>query len=172
MSIHDALLDVNKRWLCQALDLLGRIDQRKFPVWSGHLRHIVEFYECFLDGLESTHVDYDARKRDRSMETSPSAAAARICFIVDRLEKDVALRYDNVLFVRIEDADGLCLDDPYLMSSVRRELMTLSSHTIHHFALISMALRSHGVAMDPDFGMAPSTLRNRESQSLAVAEAA
>jgi len=44
-------------------------------------------------------------------------------------------------------------------SSVSRELQVLSSHTIHHFALIAMTLRLHGVEMDPDFGMAPSTLR-------------
>ena len=97
---------------------------------------------------------------------------AGICSIIDRLETEPALQYDNVLFVRIEDADSLELADPFLMSSVGRELMTLSSHTIHHFALISMTMRSHGVAMDPDFGMAPSTLRHRETQSLSVAEAA
>ncbi len=180
-NIHTALLDVNKRWLRQALDLLGRIDQRRFSMCPqglaphrvcSHLRHVVEFYECFLDGLESTHIDYDARKRDLFIESSPSAAATRICSVVDRLENEPALQFDNVLFVRIEDADGLHLADPYLMSSVGRELMTLSSHTIHHFALISMTMRSHGIAMDPDFGMAPSTLRHRESQSLSVAEAA
>src|SRR3569832_1580124 len=137
-----------------------------------HLRHIVEFYECFLDGLESTHLDYDSRKRDLTIESSPSAAATRICSIIDRLDTEPALQYDNVLFVRIEDADGLGLADPYLMSSIGRELLTLSSHTIHHFALISMTMRSQGMAMDPDFGMAPSTLRHREAQSLSVAEAA
>jgi hypothetical protein len=177
-NIRETLLEVNKRWLRQALDLLGRIDNRRFTVSPqglaphrvcSHMRHIVEFYECFLDGLESTHIDYDGRKRDPAVESSPSAAAIRICAIIDRLDSDPALQYDNVLFVRIEDADRLGLADPYLMSSVGRELMALSSHTIHHFALISMTMRSHGVAMEPDFGMAPSTLRHREQLSIAEA---
>jgi hypothetical protein len=180
-NIHSALLDVNKRWLRQALDLLGRIDDRRFSTSPRglaphrvccHLRHIVEFYECFLDGLESTHIDYDARKRDLAIESSPVAAATRICSIIDRLEAEDALQYDNVLFVRAEDCDGLDLADPYLMSSVARELATLSSHTIHHFALIAMTLRVHGMAMDPDFGLAPSTLRHQERQQASVAEAA
>jgi len=41
---------------------------------------------------------------------------------------------------------------------VARELMTLSSHTIHHFALIATTLRGHGVQVDANFGVAPSTL--------------
>jgi hypothetical protein len=177
-----ALLGINKAWLRQALDLLGRIDDATFSTsperltphrCSSHLRHVVEFYECFLDGLVSTHVDYDARKRDVTFESSLAAAATRLCSVIDRLDNDVALFYDSVLFVRIEDADSLTLADPYLVSSVARELMTLSSHTIHHFALIAMTLRAHGVQIDADFGVAPSTLRHRErSQKLAVAAAA
>jgi hypothetical protein len=38
-------------------------------------------------------------------------------------------------------------------------LQVLSSHTIHHFALMAVTLRLHGVQIDPKFGMAPSTLR-------------
>ena len=170
-KLHSALLDLNQRWLHQALDLMARIDDRRFSTSPrglapnrvcSHLRHIIEFYECFLNGLESTHIDYDARQRDVTIESSPTAAATRICSIIDRLENDCALNYDNVLFVRTEDADGLALMDPYLLSSVARELAMLSSHTIHHFALIAMTLRVHGMAMDSDFGMAPSTLRFRE----------
>jgi len=180
-KLHSALLTLNKRWLRQALDLLARVDQQRFSTspeglaphrMCSHLRHIIEFYECFLNGLTSTHVDYDARQRDLTIECSPAAAATRICSVIDRLESDPALLYDNVLFVRAEDAEGLVLADPYLMSSVARELAMLSSHTIHHFALIAMILRAHGVAMDSDFGMAPSTLRFHERNRALVTEAA
>jgi hypothetical protein len=179
--MHSALLDLNKQWLRQALDLLNRIDHRRFSTSPrglsphkvcSHLRHIVEFYECFLDGLEWAHVDYDARKRDPEMESSPLAAAVKIRAIIDRLESDPALRHENVLFVRAEDADALGLADPYLMSSVARELMTLSSHTVHHFALISVTMQAHGLAMDPAFGVAPATLRHWETQKSAVGKAA
>jgi hypothetical protein len=69
----------------------------------------------------------------------------------------------------MEDATDTGLADPFLMSSVGRELQTLSSHTIHHFALIGMTLLAHGVAVDPDFGMAPSTLRYKQSMKAEAA---
>jgi uncharacterized damage-inducible protein DinB len=178
---QSVLLDLNKRSLRQALDLLGRIDGNQFATSppglathrvNGHLRHILEFYECFLDGLAPARIDYDARKRDITIESSRAAAAARICAIIDRLETDPALLTDAHLFVRAEDADAMQLADPYLASSMGRELAVLSSHTIHHFALIAMTLRAHGVELDPDFGMALSTLRHRERQLAPAAETA
>ena len=175
---HAALIDLNKRWLRQALALLGQIAHEQFSTSPaglaphrvcGHLRHIIEFYECFLDGLESTHVDYDSRKRDLSIESSPASAAIRISSLIDRLAAEPALGFEMILFVRAEDADGLGLADPYLMSSVARELATLSSHTVHHFALIAMTLRAHGMTIDPDFGVAPSTLRHQHQLALRAA---
>ncbi len=166
-----ALVEMNQRWLRQALDLLANVDNQSFSAspagltphrFCSHLRHILEFYECFLEILESTHIDYDRRRRDLSVERSPAAAATRIRWLLDRLDSEPALGSDRVLFVRAEDAEGLGLDDPYLMSSVARELMTLSSHTVHHFALIAMTLRAHGLTLEADFGMAPSTLRHRD----------
>ena len=46
-----------------------------------------------------------------------------------------------------------------MTSSIGRELQALSSHTIHHFALMAMTLQALGFQLDRDFGMAPSTLR-------------
>jgi len=50
------------------------------------------------------------------------------------------------------------------MSTVARELIVLSSYTIHHFALIAITLKEPGLTVDPDFGVANSTLRNCEAQ--------
>jgi hypothetical protein len=162
-----ALIRINVGWLRQALALLVTISDEAFSTApeglaphrvSGHMRHIIEFYECFLDGLVCSHVDYDARKRDAAIERSRQAAMARIRELIARLETAPVLMGDSVLFVRAEDAAAMGLRDPFLMSSVARELMTLSSHTIHHFALIAMTLRAHGVAVEASFGVAPSTL--------------
>jgi hypothetical protein len=72
----------------------------------------------------------------------------------------------------MEDGDTSEVQDSFMRSSVSRELQVLSSHTIHHFALIAMTLRAHGVDLDPEFGMAPSTLRYLASKAAAPAEAA
>jgi hypothetical protein len=175
-----ALIRMNIGWLRQALDLLVVIGDENFATTpegmaphrvSGHLRHIIEFYECFLDGLVCSHVDYDARQRDATIERSRQAAMARIRGLMARLETEPVLMGDSILFVRAEDAAAMGLRDPFLMSSVARELMTLSSHTIHHFALIAMTLRAHGVAVEASFGVAPSTL-SYQGRRASSAEAA
>ena len=46
-------------------------------------------------------------------------------------------------------------------SSVKRELQFLLSHTIHHYSLVAVALRTQGFEPGAAFGVAPSTLRHR-----------
>jgi hypothetical protein len=160
----DTLIATNVAWLRQAEELLRTLTDEVYgttPVGmaphraGGHLRHILEFYESFLNGLDSGVVDYDARKRDGSVERSCWAASTRIQTTIHRL---ASVSCDALLEIRMEDApEGL--RDCLLPSSVVRELQVLSSHTIHHFALLAMTLRGHGVVVDPSFGMAPSTLR-------------
>ena len=161
------MIGINVRWLCQALRLVDRLDDKSYsttppgfaPHRAGaHLRHVLEFYQCFLDGLEKSHIDYDARRRDENVENSRAAAASAILSIIRSLETSAALRGQFIVWVRMEDSDR-GVREPFMESSISRELQVLSSHTIHHFALIAMTLRMHGVEMDPDFGMAPSTLR-------------
>lgn len=175
-----ALIRINVGWLRQALAMLVTITDEAFSTTpegmaphrvSGHMRHIIEFYECFLDGLACSHVDYDARRRDAAIERSRQAAMARIRALIARLEIAPELMGDSIVFVRAEDAQSMALRDPFLMSSVARELMMLSSHTIHHFALIAMTLRAHGVPVEASFGVAPSTL-SYQSRRASDAEAA
>ena len=175
---QEYLIAVNVTWLRQAYWLLDRISDATYTASpgglaphkaGGHLRHILEFYECFLAGLAKGRIDYDARKRDVSVETSRAAAQARIHSLIHRLSSEPALRVDSLVSVHIEDSAGSRISEPFLVSSVGRELQALSSHSIHHFALIAMTLRALGVPVDPDFGMAPSTLRYRASQAEAEA---
>ena len=174
MDRQNALIELNLTWLRQALELLETVGSERYtqpppgfePHKAGaHLRHVLEFYECFLDGLESGHIDYDARRRDESVERSRAAAAGRIRCVMNRLESAPQLRGDAIIWVRMEDADSLSVGDPFTTSSIGRELQVLSSHTIHHFALIAMTLRAHGMNLPEDFGVAPSTLRYRASQA-------
>jgi len=162
------LIEANLIWLRQAQELLEQITNSTYTASpqavaphrvGSHIRHILEFYECFLDGIESSHIDYDERKRDMAIETSRQTALAKIRSIIHALETDRMLLTDTIIWVRMEDAHALGTPESFMISSTGRELQTLSSHTIHHFALIAMTLRMHGVEMDPDFGMAPSTLR-------------
>src|SRR6059058_2814236 len=94
-SRQSALIETNVRWLRQALRLVGRLDDTAYattprglaPHRAGaHLRHILEFYRCFLEGLESSHIDYNARRRDETIEYSRDAASAAIRSNIRALE--------------------------------------------------------------------------------------
>jgi len=163
------LIDASVRWLRQALAIIEKVDDgtyRSSPAgfsphrMGGHLRHVIEFYDCFLNGLDSFHIDYDARVRDLEIETSRAAAVSKINDLINRLHRTPELRGDGCVWVRLEDAEGQRVPEPFLLSTVGRELQVLSSHTIHHFALIGLTLKLHGVEVPEEFGMAPSTMRH------------
>src|SRR5215831_1401059 len=171
-----ALVATNIRWLRQALHLLERLDDSVYsstaPCFAphrvgSHLRHVLEFYQCFLDGLDSSHIDYDSRRRDESIERSRHTASIAIRSIIYAL--DTSAEQERIVWVRMEDAEASGASESFMESSLSRELQALSSHTVHHFALIAVTLRAHGVQMDPDFGMAPSTLRHLASQTAEAA---
>jgi hypothetical protein len=164
------LIETNTAWLRQALAIVEHVDDTVYATSplgmaphrvGSHLRHVIEFYQCFLDGLEFGRVDYDSRKRNEAIEKDRALAVTNICSIIYRLEGVSLLRKDTPFAVRMEDAEA----DVWLASSIGRELQSLSSHTIHHFALIAVTLHLHGVAVDPDFGMSPSTLRYQAAKS-------
>jgi len=128
---------------------------------GGHLRHILEFYECFLDAVDSAHIDFDFRKRDESVEWLREIAVIRATQIAERLLSHPALRGDSAVWVRVDDCrPGEC-QDPFLLSTVGRELQVLASHTTHHFALIGLILGARQVSVQENFGVAPFALRHR-----------
>ena len=50
-------------------------------------------------------------------------------------------------------------DSPHwTVTSFERELQFLLSHTVHHYALAALMLRTQGVEPGKEFGVAPSTL--------------
>src|SRR5262245_60681866 len=91
------LIEQNIESIDRALRLLEQLDDdayRSCPASlaphrvGGHIRHILEFYECFLEGLVFSHVDYDARRRDESVETSRTVAMERLRSVRQRLRDD------------------------------------------------------------------------------------
>src|SRR5947199_9184423 len=95
MNRQNTLIETNIRWLRQALRLLEGLDDTAYattppgldPHRAGaHLRHIIEVYQSFLAGLESSYIDYDARRRDRTVERTRAAASAPIASIIRALQ--------------------------------------------------------------------------------------
>lgn len=124
-----------------------------------HVRHILEFYQCLSTGLADGVVNYDRRERNVAVETDLLAAGVALREVVDFVEGCTVNLSIQLLSGEEEgDKKGLIAID----SSLFRELLYNLEHTIHHLAMIRIALRATGMEhlVSEAFGVAPSTLRS------------
>ncbi len=152
----------NVQVLDELRELVGRLDRDRYattgglPVTSGpggHVRHVLDAYDCLLRGIGQRRVDFTARERDERTATDPEFACCRIALTAKALQA-IGVPASTPLVVRAEDTAS----DPWVGSSVGRELQSLLSHTIHHLALVALVLRLRGVEPGETVGVAPSTL--------------
>ncbi|MDC3255733.1 DinB family protein, partial [bacterium] len=154
----------------QAIALLDTLSSEQFvrvekPAYEAsigaHLRHNIDHYHCFCQGLADGRVDYDHRVRDHRLERELPLAKAILEGVVTDLSEIQPADLDRDLQVKM-DCGG---ESEWSASSVRRELQFLLSHTVHHYALVGMICRMQGHAIPQDFGVAPSTLKFRQAQA-------
>lgn len=161
----ERLLAFNCEVLDQALHLIDRYLSRpslNFAEQTGpHLRHVIEHYRAFIDQVADRSVDYDARARDAGMERDPVRARAQVLRLQEELRKDrAALATDPIA---VHQRGGLCGEENFVsFSTVERELLFLSSHATHHYALIRQHCLIHGIDTGANFGKAPSTIRHEQ----------
>ena len=128
---------------------------------GAHVRHIIEFYHCFLSGLESSYINYDNRTRDPECERNISSAVDTLLSIKKCLAKLTTntLREVNLTLNANIDTTGNVVNTE---TSVIRELLFLQSHAIHHMAMINLLLQQSGHSPPKDLGVATSTLIYRK----------
>lgn len=163
MSIRSAIAE-NVAALRQGVEVLRRVRDEDYrdtpgaPARGGigsHVRHCIEAYRCFLDGLEERRVDFDARRREPRLDLEPAFALECLGAVMSELEA-LTLESNAPLTVKADAPGGG--PDAWCDSTVGRELRYLLSHTIHHYAILGMHLRRIGVDPGVEFGVAPSTL--------------
>ena len=124
-----------------------------------HIRHILEFYSCLLEGVNKGEVNYDSRKRDTEIELNIEVALMHIERIYDSLEN---MKISKKMRVLSNPTFQEHLSNS-IPSSLDRELLYCLDHSIHHMALIKVALHEFDAhhLIDSNFGVAFSTIRNR-----------
>ena len=55
---------------------------------SAHVRHIIEFYQCFFEQWEGDLINYDKRARNKEIETSKEKTIASLDLLLSNLEKN------------------------------------------------------------------------------------
>ncbi len=126
-----------------------------------HTRHIIEFYTCLLEqstGHTEPVINYAQRRRDHQIESQP----------------DHAINLVNDLCTRLNDLDAPqhcyldCAEhgqeNLLVASTIGRELIYNIEHTIHHLAIVKIALKAThpDITLPEHFGVAPSTIRHRQ----------
>ncbi|TGK01069.1 hypothetical protein EHO59_14240 [Leptospira semungkisensis] len=172
MQTRPALLQSITGLFYRLSELLDRIPDRNYilplDLLSGasvgkQVRHCVEVAEALLNGHETGIVSYDSRARNPLYETSPIITSSRILELISEFEKrdwDGAVRVSHIL----DPSSG---EEEILESSWERELLYVQEHTIHHEAIIRVALehRLNFYDIPQNFGFAISTLHYNLSQS-------
>jgi hypothetical protein len=165
----ESLLKSNIYFLEQAERLLIKISDQDYcctidrfygSTLGQHVRHCLDHYHSLFGGLEGALVDYDRRARDEGLEVSTELAIAEIATIRDRLSGLFFGELSLPLRVKMDCGGG---EQEWQRSTLGRELQFLVSHTVHHFALIGGMCRCLGIETEEGFGVAPSTLRQREN---------
>jgi hypothetical protein len=121
----------------------------------------VEHFICLARGLDAGLVDYDARDRDESIERDPDRfreVLAQVCRKLRELPPAALKRR-----IAVRQTAALDAGPSRLESTVERELVFLSSHTIHHLAVVISLCREQGVELPEDLAIAFSTAAYRQA---------
>ena len=166
------LIDDNIDVLSSSLAILGDLSDDNYqksmsPYFSAsigkHMRHILDHYLRFFDGLDGREIDYDNRARDEQIETDLNYCLNTIGTINQRLEQLKSELEATPKFTDQPLQIKLCTsttgtDTRSIASSLERELIFVHGHTTHHYAIIAAMLKMLEVPVNADFGVAPSTL--------------
>jgi len=157
----NSVLQASYSTLTKSKLLLSKLSDDKLcneqipPYYSSigsHIRHILDFYSCIFNGLDSGIVDLTSRERDLSVEKSCDCARDYLDSILDKLES----YNSSINIVKVIDDLGqgkLAID--YTIDSLFAQA---NSHTIHHYAIINYMLDKLGVVLeDENFGLNPTS---------------
>lgn len=118
-----------------------------------HTRHIIELFKMMCQSYHSGVLNYDDRERNLRLENDLVYAISVIAEVKSDLNKE------NKKIVLKQNNYGVELE---IESNYYRELVYNIEHCVHHQALIKVALLEGNTIIDPDFGVANSTIEYRK----------
>lgn len=129
-----------------------------------HMRHILDHFISLMNGYKTSLVDYDLRNRKSNIESDHEQALSQLTeFKQWVLSLDTNILKDALTIkteVSVSDTQPALLE-----STLARELIFVTSHAVHHFSIISIAMQLQDLSIDESFGIAPATatyLRNTD----------
>lgn len=157
--IINNLLEIN--------DLLNKLSQEQYNTKlevlahasiGQHVRHIIEFYQCLFKAEQAKEINYDVRQRDLKLETDIDFASETIEDLINTLSK-TKQDFPITFVADYSTSDGQV--PLFIQTTFYRELAYNLEHSIHHQALIKVAITEMNLTelIGDNFGYAPSTIR-------------
>lgn len=157
--------------LQRGVTLLNSISDEQYsntsiaPYYSsigGHIRHILDVFDCIFDGLNTKKVDLTARKRNQLAETQTEVGIQYFNQIMEKLASLKETDFNQMVQVSDDLGMGMVTVNYTLASA----LIQAHSHAIHHFASIGYIISQLGIELpDADFGFNPTTPKNQELEA-------
>ncbi|MDO1446150.1 DinB family protein [Rhodocytophaga aerolata] len=167
--MNDSLKAASSTIFTQLIDFLTQLPDsvytQSLPLLSGntigkHFRHIIEFYECLVNDLHTGLINYDTRNRNTQLEIDRTFCIERLQCIASLIS---SINADKQLSVQV--CFSPVIEPVKIDSSLTRELLYTMEHTIHHMAIIKMAIQSINfpIEFSQNFGVAFSTIQSKTS---------
>jgi uncharacterized damage-inducible protein DinB len=134
-----------------------------------HLRHCLEHFSQWLEGVDSGIIDYDSRQRNVLLEQSRSVFLCTSRDIANRLATFDERDMKRAIVVRMFFTPDM--EPVEVGSTLGRELGFLSTHSVHHLAIIKMIAHSLGASLPDEVGVGHSTIAYRKSCSDSIRQA-
>jgi hypothetical protein len=152
--LKDLLLILNDQQYTQKIDFLNNASI------GSHSRHIIELIQCLTNGYSNGTVDYINRDRNLHIEQDRTVAISELASIAILIKQTD--KYIQLLTETQSNDNTLFIGTTYL-----REIEYNKEHSIHHLALIRIALREMNLPIVNDsFGVAHSTLKYIKNQQV------
>ena len=124
-----------------------------------HTRHCLDHFICLLRGVDCGIVEYDARDRDPQLEQNPIIARQSLDMIYQNLSSISSDRLLKPLVITQIPAPEVSPQE--IPTTLMRELAFLSSHSIHHLAVMAEIARQQNVIIPEHLTLAYSTAAYR-----------
>jgi len=178
------VIDGNNEVLGQANTVLLRLTDAQYRSVNDaygcssigqHFRHILDMYRAVTPALSAAPspapiIDYDVRRRGAAVETERKSAIAELQDL-----KHALINRTAPLDLQVEVKTEVCIDSTRcasMRSTLARELAFISSHAVHHFALIQLLARLLGASVDKSVGLAPASASHQRAEQSTISAVA